>query len=153
MEGTRLDRHKLASCICGAIIEVKPLVSININSRRNANEILALEVGVNVIKFYMMCELLHEIDDEVYKFKALRYLKEKFKMQFPSIDKNICDNKSYKENLCNSLLWSHHKCNISNKECFHYDIWAYARIFYHLELYNKSFLNEAYQKFIKEQEN
>lgn len=153
MHGTRLDRHKLASCICGAIIEVRPLTSITGKIRRNANEIFALEVGVNVIKFYMMCELLYKIDNEVYKFNALRYLKEKFTMRFPSVDKNICDTHDYKTNLHNSLLWSHHNCNIIKKECFHYDIWAYAKIFYHLELYNKNFLISAYQEFIKGQEN
>lgn len=145
MHGTRLDRHKLASCICGAIIEVRPLTSITGKIRRNANEILALEVGINVIKFYMMCELLYKMDDEVTKFSTLRYLKEKFTMRFPSV---VCDDHDYKTNLQNSLLWSHHNCDITKKECFHYDIWAYAKLFYHLELYNRDFLNSAYQEFI-----
>ena len=152
MSGKRLDRHKLASCICGAIIEVKPLTSLRGKIRRNANEIFALEVGLNVIKFYMMCGLLKDIEDDVLKFDALRYLKEEFKMQFPSIDKNICDTQNYKDNFYNSLFWSHHICDITNKECFHYDIWAYAKLFYHLELYNKCFLSQTYQSFLKEQE-
>ncbi len=38
MPGTRLDKHKLASCICGAIIEVKPLAGFNgIEISKNTN--------------------------------------------------------------------------------------------------------------------
>ena len=101
----------------------------------------------------MMCDFLrHERLDEIDRIKVLKQLKENFKMKFPSIDENICDTRNYKDNLYNSLFWSHHKCEITQKECFHYDIWAYAKVFYHLELYNIQNLNEAYQ-FLKEQEN
>lgn len=52
MSKDRLDRHKLASCICGAIIESKPLVGFNgAIIAKNANEALALYVGLSVIKF------------------------------------------------------------------------------------------------------
>lgn len=151
MSGTRLDRHKIASCLCGAIIEIRPLVPTTNKYHQRINEIFALEVGINVIKFFMMCELLLSTEiDITHRLKTLKYLKEEFQMKFPSIDENICDTHEYKENLYNSLFWSHHKCDVTKKECFHYDIWAYAKIFYHLELYNKPYLNKAYQ-FLKEQ--
>lgn len=51
----------------------------------------------------------------------------------------------------NALFWSHHMCEMLKKECFHFDIWAYAKLFYHLELYNRPFISEAYHAF-KEQE-
>ena len=55
MSKDRLDRHKLASCICGAIIDAKPLMGFNgAKIPKNANEALALYVGLSVIKFYMM---------------------------------------------------------------------------------------------------
>lgn len=62
MSGDRLDRHKLASCICGAIIEIKPLVGYKgAVIARNANEILALHVGLNIIKAYMMYALIDKL--------------------------------------------------------------------------------------------
>lgn len=131
MLGDRIDRHKIASCVCAAIIEVSPLVGYNkATIIKNANEIIGLYSGLNVIKYYMMNDITKDKD-------SLIYLKENFDMGFPSVEENICDTKSYRENMENALYRSHHKCNKSKDMCFHFDIWAYAKIFYHLELYNK----------------
>lgn len=149
MSGARLDRHKLASCLCAAIIEVKPLVGYKgAKIVKQANEILALHVGINVIKFYMMYDFLHELDiSSEFQKELSTYLREQFNMQFPS--ENICDIQSYEENILNALYWSHQKCDITNRECFRFDIWAYSKIFYHLELYNKDFLSNAYHEYAK----
>lgn len=148
MHGSRLDRHKLASCICGAIIESKPFIGYKAEKiSKNANEIFALFVGLNVIKLYMMYDLLYKLDKSSVKTEQiLTELKENFEMHFPSLDENICDTQEYQKNLYNALYWSHSKCDILNKECFKYDIWAYSKIFYHLELYNKYYLQNAYSK-------
>lgn len=151
MTGERLDRHKLASCICGALIEVRPLVGVQgAVILKRANEILALHVGLNVIKAYMIHALLDKLDiPQEEKQKIHHYLKENFDMQFPE---NICDSQSYEKNLENALYWSHHKCNYLDGECFNYDIWAYSKIFFHLELYNQGFLKKCYEEYLKKEE-
>lgn len=150
MAGKRLDRHKLASCICGALIEVRPLVGFQgAVIKKRANEILALHVGLNVIKAYMMYDFLDKLDvPQEEKQKIHHYLQENFDMQFPG---KICDSQSYEENFQNALYWSHHECRYSDDECFDYDIWAYSKIFYHLELYNQDHLKESYEEYLKKE--
>ncbi len=146
MHGSRLDRHKLASCICGAIIETGPLVG-----RRGAkvvkvaNEIFALYVGLNVIKAYMVYGFIErEGIASGEKEKLLNYFKESFEMKFPD---NICDTQEYIKNFANALYWSHFTCDITGRECFRYDIWAYSKIFYHLELFNRPLLRQSYERY------
>lgn len=147
MSGSRLDRHKLASCICGAIIEVRPLVRIKDEKiSENANEILALFAALNIIKAFMMYDILKDVPAEK-RDEAHRYLRVHFDMKLPSLDDNICDTQEYRKNIINALYWSHFKCRVSQKECFRYDIWAYSKIFYHLELYNKKYCEECYQEY------
>ena len=57
--------------------------------------------------------------------------------------------KEYKKNLINSLYWTHHNCSIINSECFCYDIWAYSKIYYHLELYNKPYFDSFLEEYRK----
>lgn len=148
MSGSRLDRHKLASCICGAIIEIRPLCGFNgFKIPEDANEILALYVGLGVIKAFMMDEALEKIPAET-KNEVRFYLNKNYKMRFPSLDDNICDTQKYQQNFINALLWSHFNCPISHQECFQYDIWAYSTIFYHLEMYNESIFNKFVQDYL-----
>lgn len=149
MVGHRLDRHKLASCICAAIIEAKPLTGFQGSSIvRNANEILGLYTGLNVIKYYMLFDYLSpQTISQEKKEKMMKYLKEHFEMNTPSLSENICDTKSYRENMANALYRSHHHCNLASKMCYHFDIWAYSKIFYHLELYNQPSLTELCEKY------
>lgn len=143
MVGNRLDRHKLASCICGAIIEVQPLAGYGgAEIIKNANEIFAMYVGLNVVKLYMIYELL--MREEVTQKEYLDYLKENFDMDSPSIEENVCDTKNYRENMANALYRSHHNCDAAKKVCHHFDIWAYSKIFYHLEIFNKKRLDDFY---------
>ena len=139
MSNPRLDRHKLASCICGAIIETKPLSCLKgkkISAR--ANEILALHVGLSVIKYYMIYDFLHNSNfsfSAEQEEQAKAYLMKNFDLSLPSLDDNICDTQEYEKNLLNALHWTIYDCKFK-KDCYRYDIWAYAKIFYHLELYN-----------------
>lgn len=152
MGSERLDRHKLASCICGAIIEIKPLIGFNgAKIRKNANELFAVYVGLNVIKYYMMYDFIEglNVSSEKEKVNIHKYLQSNFDITFPSSDENICDVQDYKENLANALYWTHNVCDISHKECFRYDIWAYSKLFYHLEIYNKSIMDNAYNKYLE----
>ena len=57
--------------------------------------------------------------------------------------------KYYEADLTNALYWTHYKCELTNTNCFHYDIWAYAKIFYHLELYNKPRLDEMHREYLE----
>lgn len=147
----RLDRHKLASCICGALIEISPLVGFQgAVIKKSANELLALHVGLNVIKAYMIYDFLSKLSvSQEEKKKTHRYLQENFDLQFPG---NICDTQKYDVNLVNALYWSHFKCYYKKDECFGYDIWAYSKIFYHLELFNQEYLKQSYAKYNEEKE-
>lgn len=153
MSGNRLDRHKLASCICGAIIEVKPLVATKGKTiPKNANEIFALFVGLNVIKFYMIYSFVLKTElSPIDKVELKEFFKENFDMNVPYLEENICDSQEYRKNMANALFWSHHECTILKKECFHFDIWAYSKIFYHLEIYNDAHLKEIYEEYLNKQ--
>lgn len=139
MSGGRLDRHKLASCICGAVIEARPLAGYRgAVIVKQANEILALHTGLNVLKFYMVYDFIRE---QELSDKEKEQLKERiladFQMQFPPLEENICDEQDYEHNLYNALYWTHQTCGRLSEECFRYDIWAYSKIFYELEMRNK----------------
>lgn len=143
VKSKRLDRHKIASCLCGAVLEVQPLTECkNKKIKKNANEILALHSGIAVIKYFMIYEYINKLslsNDE--KIKMRDYLKENFFIQFPHSKENICDIQEYSKNIVNALFWSRFTCELLNKQCFKYEPWAYATIFYHIEAYNKqSFL-------------
>lgn len=145
MASQRLDRHKLASCICGAIIEIKPLFGKR--TAKNANELLALRTGLSTVKAYMIYGAIYDLQmsyEEKDKFR--KYLTENFVLKFPS---NICDARPYEENFANALYQSHSICPATGKKCFHYDIWAYAKLFYHLELYNQPAFAIASQDYLK----
>lgn len=137
MSGKRLDRHKLASCICGVIIELKPLEGFKgAKINKYANEIFALQVGLDVIKVYMIRDYVNQYENQKL---FIEYMKNNFNMNFPSLKDNICDKHDYKTNLRNALYRTHCQCEFKNNECFHYDILAYSKIFYHLEIYNKKY--------------
>ena len=154
MSSSRLDRHKLASCICGTIIEVQPLEGKKDAEIKNvANEILGLYTGLSVVKMFMIDDLAEKYGIPPEKDSAMvNYMYRNFDMKLPSLDENICDVQEYKQNLINALYWSHSKCSILNRECYQrYDVWAYAKIFYHLEVYNKKHFDEAYEKYKESQ--
>lgn len=151
MENPKLDRHKLASCICGAIIKAQPLSYLPKEQMPGAkkqipkrvNEIFALHTALSVLKLFMMYDIVCKLPAAKERQAVKSYLVENFCIILPTIDDNICDTQEYGQNLCNALLWTHHKCGIAGDECFHYDIWAYAKIFYHIELYNRPRLDEV----------
>lgn len=152
MSNPRLDRHKLASCICGAIIEINPISGLKGGKiPKRINEIFALYVGLAVIKHYMIYDTLRNLDIPFdTKNKMKMYLIKNFDMSLPSIDDNICDTQEYQKNLSNALHWTHHVCELNDKVCYHYDIWAYAKIFYHLELYNKEKFDIVCKTYLRE---
>lgn len=57
------------------------------------------------------------LNPEITK-NIIRYLREIFSMQFPTFDKNICDEQNYQKNLINSLYWSHQLCEYIKKNVF-----------------------------------
>lgn len=155
MIGTRLDRHKLASCICGTIIEIRPLVGFKgAEINKYANELLALQVGLNVVKVFMIRDMVRDmnISKEVINI-VVEYMKDNFNMKFPLLDDNICDKHDYQTNLRNALYKTHELCDYKGNECFRYDIFAYSKVFYHLELYNREDFKRTYQEYLKDSEN
>lgn len=154
MGSPKLDRHKLASCMCGAIIELQPirLLSNRQLCPKRANELLALYAGLGIIKDFMIYDVLCKIPSYSKERQSIKnYLKDNFKLILPSLDDKICDTQEYAENLYNALLWTHNECVFKSSECYHYDIWAYSTIFYHIESYNKIRLENLVKKY-KEQD-
>lgn len=148
MTHSKLDRHKLASCICGAIIEIQPISCLsNTKVPVGVNEILALYVALGIIKYFMMFDVLTGIPTYAARQRCKIYLKNNFELKLPSIDENICDTQEYSQNLTNALLWTHNYCEQINDTCFHYDIWAYSKIFYHIESQNKPILKAVCNEF------
>jgi len=73
-----------------------------------ANELLALSVGLNIIKAFIIYDILAESHD-LSDVSAKDYLKAHYEMAFPE---NICDTQEYLLNFANALSWSHSKCEI-----------------------------------------
>lgn len=147
MESGRLDRHKLASCMCGAIIAAEPLTGLNgAKIKNNSNELLALYACICLIKYYLVYSYVHPLNlPQAKEEEVISHLLKKFSMQFPE---NICDEQDYYNNLLNSLYWTHQHCEQLGKMCFQYDIWAYSTIFYHFEVYNQTLFKEIFQDYI-----
>ncbi len=143
-----LDRHKLAACLCGAIIEVQPLCLRNPEGWTTINEIAAMNMGLIIVEYYMRDDFVKTLNvPKEEQLKIITHFENDFHMSFPE---TICDVKSYGKNLVNALFRSHSKCEeyYNGKECFRYDIWAYAKIFYHLELYNRKFMQDSYDRYL-----
>lgn len=153
MLGSRLDRHKLASCICGAITELQPIVGLNhVKNSQSVNELLALHTALNVIKCFMMEEIFENSNDPIeIKNEINVYLKKNFELRLPHLEDNICDSQEYQKNIINALFWCHRTCHTFSRKCFRYDIWAYSKIFYHLELYNKPLFYKCIQNYKQHQ--
>ena len=148
MAGNRLDRHKLASCICGAIVEIQPLAGYN-NApiSKTANETFALYVGLYVVEYDMIYGYLQKLQvSDQEKERLIKYLKENFQMQFPD---NICDAQKYDKNLANALYWSRQSRGSLGDKCSRFDTWAYAKIFYHLDLHNRFHMEQAITAFLE----
>lgn len=151
----RLDRHKIAACLCGAIVATKPLVGRNgAKIAKNANELLALYSGLAVIKFFMIFQHVQSLSISENEKKAMgKYLQNNFDILFPDIEENICDTKEYENNIANALLWTHSDCDILKRECFRFEPWSYATIFYHVEALNKQKFKDACAKYEEENKN
>ena len=119
----KLDGHKLASCICGAICDVKPLQQDTTATGRKLrfpNEALALFSALKYLRPFIITHFLDKYP--MYKNMRNRILTD-FNVSFP--EELICDKRSYVDNLLAAL----HRSKA-------YDVFAYAKIFYHIDLYN-----------------
>lgn len=141
IKSERLDRHKLAACICWATIAGKPLVyrmgyKVKIN---NLNENFAVHMGLAVLKTFLIFDTFNgrkDLSSSEQSFK--NYIIDNFDMEFPPIEENICDKTTYETNLVNALSRIN-KCFKNNDiPCGKFDIWAYSKIFYHLDIHNTS---------------
>lgn len=150
IKSPKLDRHKLASCVCGAIIAIQPIRHKYDNSIVNgANETFALYTGLAVMKQFMMYDILDKQLTFAERQNVRNYLPSHFDILWPTLDDNICDVPEYEQNLRNALYWASKQYGIPHKEPFQYDVLAYATIFFHLELYNKPRLDRVYEEYRK----
>jgi hypothetical protein len=137
MSDTKLDRHKLAACICAAIIKERPLYQYPDakNDRfQKPNECLAVFCAIKTMRPFMITDFLKKYPEYANIRKELTT---EYNFIFPQ-DK-IGDKKDYFENLLAAVERAY-VCVCKNKgddeKCDKFDIWAYAKIFYHLELIN-----------------
>lgn len=147
LQSSKLDRHKLASCACGAIIAIQPIRYLSKDSTvKGANEALALYVGLAVMRRFMMYDFVEKLPTWDERQKVRSYLQSHFEVSLPELKDNIRDIQEYERNLCNALYWTYQKYDVQNPDPFQYDIWAYATIFYHLETYNKPKFDQVYKE-------
>ena len=136
---SKLDGHKLASCICGAIRDIKPLERVQGEGTANRqlpmfNEVLALFSAVEFLRPFIISHFL----DKHPKYAPLRQrIRNEFKVSFTD---TIRDKKAYPQNLIAAIHRSRD-----------FDIFAYATIFYHIDLYNIDKLEKLCEKWSSEQ--
>ena len=154
MAGNRLDRHKLASCMCGTILELRPIVPYNgATPVKKANEFVALSISLAILKHYMIDDLIEssiksgKLTSEEEKI-CHNYLASNFYINFPSAKENIRDLCEYNVIITNALLFNNKECTYKSGKCLQYDVWAYSLLFYHLELYNRDILNNKFEEFV-----
>ena len=144
-----IDRHKFASCVCGAIIEVRPIGKKGKQWVRNTNEIVALYAGLIVLQRNMVDDFISTLDiSDKDRILMTQFFNENFKIKLPSILENICEKQDYAVGLCTDLSRTYHDCKYKKGICFHFDVFAYSKIFYHIEMKNRWQLNDLYQDYL-----
>lgn len=144
-----IDRHKFAACVCGAIIEVRPIGKKGKQWVRNTNEIVALNVGIIILQRNVIYDFISALDiSDEEKVLMTKFFIENFKMRFPSLLENICEKQDYAEGLCADLSRTYHDCTYKKGICFHLDVFAYSKIFYHIEMKNREQFNDLYQDYM-----
>ena len=128
-----LDRHKVASCICAAFLQVSVfkkdrMVQQIINTKKAihsfffyANELVALYAANRFLSFFM-------IMDYHGNLQLQQNILEEFPLMPPSVNS--------KKGFWTSVLFN--LASIKNEEMIgleHFDIYAYAIIFFMLEVY------------------
>lgn len=148
----RLDRHKLAACICATLVQIQPLVGVKGQKiMKTANENVALFAAFTILKYYMISDYLQDDRNTLSvqeKDKMRVYLRENFQIECPKLGENIGDRQEYEKNLLNALRWTRTLCRYTSDNCCTFDIWAYATIFYHLEKYNMKRFKEVCENYI-----
>jgi len=129
--GGTIDRHKQASCLCGAVFLSNIIVNTS-GKKHNANEILSMSMGLNLLKMYMIKDKFGIWGDAEKKKICI----EGFSFTLPGIDQNTHDKKDYRENISITMRKSHHCIYDRKKICEKFDVWAYSKIFFHLDNYN-----------------
>ena len=144
-----IDRHKFASCVCGAIIKARPIGKEGKQWVRNANELVALQVSMLILQRNMIYDFIGtlNISDED-KVSMKQFLIDNFQMKFPSILENICEKQDYASGLCADLSRTYNDCEYKKGRCCHFDVFAYSRVFYYIEMYNRKRFNDVYQDYL-----
>ena len=133
IDETLLDRHKIASCICGAFLECPildktDLMNEIINNQTKVevyfyyvNEMVALYASTSYLSFFMVSEN----EDNIELIKAIV---RNFPMKVPTTRS--------KRGFWNSVVFNLSQINDDEQIGIeHYDIYSYAMFFYWLEKY------------------
>ncbi len=134
-----LDRHKIASCICGAFLKVSVfdktcLINLIKHSGERVeayffyvNELVAFYAANRFLTFYMTCEVddTPNLDEENKREEKKRII-ERFPVLPPSTKSKRGTWSSMLFNL--SRIKDEHQIGLE-----HYDLYAYAMIFFMLE--------------------
>ncbi|MCL2204553.1 MAG: hypothetical protein FWB88_11520 [Defluviitaleaceae bacterium] len=126
MNSPRLDRHKMAACMCLAVCKARPFGTLNdtrTSLNQLANEYLALQVSIDILESFIR-------DDMV---KTNPGYSATPKISFPA---PIQDEKSYESILVSCLHYSHMADNLPHP-------WWLSQVFYFLEVYTREKMTQA----------
>lgn len=124
-----LDRHKVSSCLCGAVLK-NPIFKLNFNKDDRQkykafffypNELFALQVSLECMKTYMISDYTSDLD-----------AKRKILYEFPYFPDKHCDKVDFLTCIIFDLSEINTNCQIDK---YYFDKGAYAIIFYFLEDY------------------
>ena len=143
-----LDRHKFASCLCAAAMESQVIIGrADDKSKGYANEIMAFDMGIE----YLYHAMLEEIADDhglgyeqkiAFKSDAIK----NYGLVYP--DGHRCDEGDYRKNIIHDLRNTYERCIHKGAVCHHFDLFAYSRIYYHLEECNRNALEQICQRYV-----
>ena len=106
----RIDRHKVAACYMLAIASVSPIrfdISSSNSSDKHSivNELLAITVGLSILRAF----ILYEIDESNKDEKAKKFLKERLSSGIKTPNEQYVHHGKYEVNFANELYYSLHE--------------------------------------------
>ena len=129
MDG-KLDRHKLASCLCGAVIKTQPfgnaIGDAELVACRYPNELLAFWCGLNLLKVFLIEDYSLDVIQRNYIVS-----------QYPKLPDTTKDKRGYLACAVYSLA------DLRTKEPnYGYDFLGNSDRFFHIERYNIDIAND-----------
>ena len=135
----KLDRHKLGSCLCGAIIQVQPFNTTGNSSSsyvasRYPNELLAFWCGLKLLKVFLVDDYSLDLVQRGYVMR-----------HYPELPVTTKDHRGYLACAVHSLA----DVRMRSSDTTAYDFLGNSDRFFHIESYNVVKANEYIDKLKK----